>query len=267
MYDQMEKQKHSKIQAFSNSAFQKLKGAQRGVVFEDNRHAVITQRKLPGFMNAGLLVKQRKCTLCSEKEEDEGRITQRKANSTQSVLQRAPCHETDHNTSLEHMAIENEFANRTGAKKEYEIPKGSVDKNKNGTNKTGYADLADEAGKKIYDVKRSNEGYPEAQLAQYIKGANASCGDGWGKGTAYGGPRVIPFTEKQNIRAYQDGEGVISYTKEHKGVKSISSFFSKKKEHKDDDSDDERERDWKADEQMNKLMENAGMFNDDGSWI
>ncbi|WP_286262162.1 hypothetical protein [Thalassotalea atypica] len=266
MYAQIEKPKESKNSSVANSVSLKRGNVQQKFCFVDSRHETIAQRKLQRTMNANSLVKQKICTKCSEEKDSEDTSIQRKVSSVQSVLQRDPCSQTGHDTSPEHVAIENEFADRTGAKKEYEIPQGSVLKHVNGINKTGYADLADEAGKKIYDIKRSTEGYPEEQLARYIIGANAHCSGGWEKGTAYGEPRVIPFTAQQNIRAYQDGDGVISYRKEAKGVQSISSFLANQEGPEDSDSSDDWAMDWKAHEQMNALMEDAGMFNEDGSW-
>lgn len=180
------------------------------------------------------------------------------------IVQRVPCAGTNHDTSPEHLAIELDYVNRVdNSAREYELPQGSVDTHENGIHKTGYADLANVGDKNIYDIKRQGEPYPEAQLNRYLQAANASCEPGWTRGAAYGPPRVIPFSPEQDIRAWQDGAGVISYTKLLKGQRGIMDMFKVKvDEPQDEDLDGYGEEEWLGDMSMEKAMIDAGMIND-----
>lgn len=218
--------------------------------------ATKNDRLSPDLTQLKSKVLQRKCDQCEEDDQATQSVLQKKGN----VLQLVACQGTTHDTSPEHLAIENEYVARVdNSAREYELPNGSVLTYDNGTHRTGYADLANVGDRTIFDIKRATEAYPEAQLAQYITSANANCGDGWTRGTDYGGPRVIPFSSTENIRAYQDGAGVISYVKEGKGQKSLTSFLKVKTE--DPPEEDGYSKDeWLADQQMMDVMERAGMI-------
>jgi|GEM_PF-6628935 len=189
------------------------------------------KRTVPGFSDnrpgAALQAQQirmiqRKCESCGEEEEP----VQLMSAGGNAVIQMA-CAETDHDTSLEHVAIENDYkANVAAAAKEYEIPEGSISKNADGSNKTGYADLVE--GKAIFDIKRHDEGPPIAQLDQYVLKANEHCGGGFTKG-ARAVNRTIDFNAENRISYWKDMQnGVISYHKvpvAPQGVPHIGSFF------------------------------------------
>lgn len=203
---------------------------------------------------------QRKCENCEEEED----AIQAKFDGGV-VIQRVACQGTDHDTSPEHAAIENEYVTRVqNSAKEYELPRGSVlTYEDSGLHRTGYADIANVGAREIYDIKRASEGYPEAQLARYILSANAYCGQGWTRGTNYGGPRRIPFNSQEEISAYQDGDGVISYIKLPKGQQGLKSFLkAKSTDEADEDMDGYGYDEWLGDQQMMKVMEQAGMVND-----
>lgn len=188
------------------------------------RASPVADERAPTYPAA--MTSQLKCAHCESEESPASQSVPQE----QGVIQKVPCAETDHDTSPEHKVIEDEFALRTGAKREYEIPKGSLDKNNQGEYKTGYADLANTGQKLIYDIKREKESKlaTNLQLDQYISAADVACVAGWGKGDAYSDvPVVIPFGANWNIRAYQDGPGIISYRKEPKGIVGIGGFLKK----------------------------------------
>ncbi|MBO3457565.1 DUF4157 domain-containing protein [Aetokthonos hydrillicola CCALA 1050] len=161
---------------------------------------------------------QRRCETFLEKAEPVQRSI-----SFEAPIQRSPCQGTTHDTSNEHLVIETDYTNyiNRNASREFEIPKGSLDTNENGTHKTGYADIADRSAKELYEIKRATEAYPDAQLNRYIAMANNSCGQGWKAGSYYPNERIIDFSRYEanmEIYAVKDARpGFIRYLKQPQG--------------------------------------------------
>jgi hypothetical protein len=142
---------------------------------------------------------------------------------TGAPVQMVACQGTTHDTSNEHRLIEIDYMQNINpnAAREFEIPRGSLDTHENGTHKTGYADIADQATREIYEIKRADEAYPQAQLDRYLEAANASCGGGWTAGHYYPDERIIDFSHHdpgKELLALKDGRaGFIRYSKRNSG--------------------------------------------------
>lgn len=168
--------------------------------------------------------KQRKCEKCPPEEDfspAEQETIQQKVGAN--VIQ-LYCKGTDHDTSLEHVAIELDYIKNVNAnaEREFSLKHGSVETFLNGIHKDGYADLADSTANTIYDIKRDDEKYPKDQLQQYLWSANEYCEGSWGLGTYYPSVRYIPFQGGKLLIAQKGLKGVISYKKVNKKDTNIN---------------------------------------------
>lgn len=172
----------------------------------------------PGLKVSGANPAQLRCAACAMEEEK----VQRKV-SAGTTIQMVACQGTAHDTSNEHRVIEIDYTNQINpnADREYEIPQGSLDTYDNGTHKVGYSDIADRGARELYEIKRHNEAYPQAQLNRYLQQANANCGGGWTAGSYYPSERIIDFSNYEpntEIIARKDARpGFIRYEKRQQG--------------------------------------------------